>query len=95
MTEIDDIPYVENMSVTFSQNGDCNTSEIPQSIEFHLESNGVANFIWIKTDRWSFADADELQKLVDRVRAMEKVDENNPDRIFLDNGFKEKHNFQR
>lgn len=66
--------YMEEMSVKFFQDADCSQNqEDYQDIEFHLENNGVGNFIWIKTDRWSFSSIEDLQKLVDRVRAMEEA----------------------
>lgn len=67
--------YMDTMVVRFTQESDsCQSCESDwQVIEFHSENNGVANFFWIKTDRWSFSSSEDLFKLAERVRQMEDV----------------------
>ena len=66
--------YLEDMVVRFSQGPDCcQKDDESQIIEIHSEDNGVGTFFWLKTDRWSFSEPDDLVKLAERVRAMEKT----------------------
>lgn len=66
--------YMDDFSVTFSQEPDCVQDDDEfQKIEFHTEDNGVGRFIWFKTDRWAISDAEDIFKLVKRVRAMEQT----------------------
>lgn len=72
----EDEVYMEDFSVTFSQDADCtqNDGEV-QTIEFHLEDNGVGRFIWFKTDRWSISESEDIYRLAERVRAMEAAND--------------------
>ena len=66
--------YLEDMVVRFSQEADCcQKDDESQIIEIHSEDNGVGTFFWLKTDRWSFSEPDDLVKLAERVRAMEET----------------------
>lgn len=66
--------YLEDMVVRFSQEPDCcQENDDMQKIEIHSENNGVGNFFWFKTDRWSFSEPDDLVKLAERIRAMEQT----------------------
>ena len=66
--------YLEDMVVRFSQGPDCcQEDDESQIIEIHSEDNGVGTFFWLKTDRWSFSEPDDLVKLAERVRAMEET----------------------
>ena len=66
--------YLEDMVVRFSQGPDCcQKDDESQIIEIHSEDNGVGTFFWLKTDRWSFSEPDDLVKLAERVRAMEET----------------------
>ena len=66
--------YLEDMVVRFSQGPDCcQKDDETQIIEIHSEDNGVGTFFWLKTDRWSFSEPDDLVKLAERVRAMEET----------------------
>ena len=66
--------YLEDMVVRFSQEHDCcQENDDMQIIEIHSENNGVGNFFWLKTDRWSFSEPDDLVKLAERIRAMEQT----------------------
>ena len=66
--------YLEDMVVRFSQEPDCcQENDDMQIIEIHSENNGVGNFFWLKTDRWSFSEPDDLVRLAKRIRAMEQT----------------------
>ena len=66
--------YLEDMVVRFSQEPDCcQKDDETQIIEIHSENNGVGNFFWLKTDRWSFSEPDDLVRLAKRIRAMEET----------------------
>ena len=66
--------YLEDMVVRFSQEPDCcQENDDMQIIEIHSENNGVGNFFWLKTDRWSFSEPADLVKLAKRIRAMEET----------------------
>ena len=66
--------YLEDMVVRFSQEADCcQENDDMQIIEIHSENNGVGNFFWLKTDRWSFSEPDDLVRLAKRIRAMEET----------------------
>ena len=66
--------YLEDMVVRFSQEPDCcQRDDETQIIEIHSENNGVGNFFWLKTDRWSFSEPDDLVRLAKRIRAMEET----------------------
>ena len=66
--------YLEDMVVRFSQEPDCcQENDDMQIIEIHSENNGVGNFFWLKTDRWSFSEPDDLVRLAKRIRAMEET----------------------
>ena len=66
--------YLEDMVVRFSQEPDCcQENDDMQKIEIHSENNGIGNFFWLKTDRWSFSEPDDLVKLAERIRAMEQT----------------------
>ena len=66
--------YLEDMVVRFSQEPDCcQKDDETQIIEIHSEDNGVGTFFWLKTDRWSFSEPDDLVKLAERIRAMEET----------------------
>lgn len=66
--------YLEDMVVRFSQEPDCcQGNDDMQIIEIHSENNGVGNFFWLKTDRWSFSEPDDLVRLAKRIRAMEQT----------------------
>lgn len=66
--------YMDDMTVRFTQEPDCcQNNEDWQTIEFHSENNGTGNFFWIKTDRWSFSDSEDLFRLAKRVREMEEI----------------------
>lgn len=71
--EYDEV-YMEDFTVTFTQDPDCAQDDGEyQKIEFHTEDNGVARFIWFKTDRWAISDAEDIFRLAKRVRAMEQI----------------------
>ena len=66
--------YLEDMVVRFSQEPDCcQKDDETQIIEIHSENNGVGNFFWLKTDRWSFSEPDDLVRLAKRICAMEET----------------------
>lgn len=61
----DDVAWVDEVSVTYSQNADCTECDGLQSITLTTRNNGVARFIHVKTDGWSIGNAAELTKIVD------------------------------
>lgn len=58
----DDDVYVEDVSVEYSQ--DSANDEYCQTIKIFTENNGVARYLNISTEKWSFADIDELIEIL-------------------------------
>lgn len=64
----DDEICVDDISVMYSQSGDCTESEDDaQEITISSRNNGMARFINIKTGEkgWSISDSDELVKIIE------------------------------
>ncbi len=52
---------VDDVSVVYTQEADCNTSDDEiQSLRLQTENNGTARYIVFGTDRWAISDIDEL-----------------------------------
>ncbi len=64
----DDEIYIDESSITYVQNGDCSSSDI-QSITLATDNNGIARYIWFKTDRWAVSDIDDLIKILKDFQA--------------------------
>lgn len=56
---------IDDVSVQYVQTGDCTESEDDvQTITISTRNNGVARFLNIKTDNWSFDSADDLIAII-------------------------------
>lgn len=55
---------IDDVSITYLQNGDCTEDGNVQSITISTRNNGVGRFINIKTENWSFDDIKELEELI-------------------------------
>ena len=65
MTYEDGDICVDDVQVTYTQNGDCTESEDEvQTLTVSSRNNGMARFINIKTENWSISDVNELIKVI-------------------------------
>jgi hypothetical protein len=64
--ETDGKIYVDDVSVTYCQDGDCteNRDDV-QTLTVSSRNNGMARFINLKTDNRSISDIDELKSIID------------------------------
>lgn len=62
----DDEIFVDAVSVTYGQNADCSgeDNEAVQEITLTTRNNGVARFLNIKTESWSFEDVSDMEKII-------------------------------
>lgn len=58
----DDDIYVKDVTIEYSQ--DSANDENCQFIKIFTENNGVARYINISTEKWSFADIDDLIEIL-------------------------------
>ena len=56
---------IDDISVTYVQSNDCTEEDGAQEITISTRNNGVARFLHIKTDNWSFDSLEELMKLLE------------------------------
>lgn len=64
--ETDGKVYVDDVSVTYCQDGDCTEDrDNVQTLTVSSRNNGVARFINLKTDNWSISDIDEMKSIID------------------------------
>ena len=64
----DDEIYIDDVSITYGQvsdNSGKDEKETVQEITISTRNNGLARYINIKTDSWSFVDINELKKIID------------------------------
>lgn len=60
--------YIDDVSITYGQvsdNSGKDGEETVQEITISTRNNGVARYMNIKTDSWSFVDINELKKIID------------------------------
>lgn len=63
--------FIDEVSVTYGQVSDNygedseDSEETVQQMTISTRNNGVARYINIKTDSWSFVDINELKKIID------------------------------
>ena len=58
--------YVDDVSVTYCQDGDCTeNSDDVQTLTVSSRNNGMARFFNLKTDNWSISDIDEIKYIID------------------------------
>ena len=64
----DDEIYIDDVSITYGQvsdNSGKDEKETVQEITISTRNNGVARYMNIKTDSWSFVDINEIKKIID------------------------------
>ena len=60
--------FIDDVSITYGQvsdNSGKDGEETVQEITISTRNNGVARYMNIKTDSWSFVDINELKKIID------------------------------
>ena len=60
--------YIDDVSITYGQvsdNSGEDSEETVQEITISTRNNGVARYMNIKTDSWSFVDINDLKKIID------------------------------
>ena len=60
--------FIDDVSITYGQvsdNSGKDEKETVQEITISTRNNGVARYMNIKTDSWSFVDINEIKKIID------------------------------
>ena len=60
--------FIDDVSITYGQvsdNSGKDGEETVQEITISTRNNGIARYMNIKTDSWSFVDINELKKIID------------------------------
>lgn len=72
----DNIVAFDDVSVTYIQNNDncAESDEEVQTLTITTRNNGAARFLNIKTEDWSFEDADELIDIINDFKKRANVD---------------------
>lgn len=74
----DDEICVDDISVIYSQNGDCTeTEDDAQEITISTRNNGTGRFIHIQTGKngWSISDTDELVKIIEDFKKRGSIED--------------------
>lgn len=72
----DNIVAFDDVSVTYIQNNDgcAESDEGVQTLTITTRNNGAARFLSIKTDNWSFEDANELVDIINDFKKRAGID---------------------